>query len=59
MIVCNVLAFTAIFAQLQRIYFTTIITVAFIVISIIMFPIAGIVADTYVGRFKPIQASIA
>ena len=59
MIVCNVLAFTAMFAQLQRIYSTTITSVAFLVIAIITFPIVGIVADTCVGRFKVIQASIA
>ena len=59
MIVCNVLASIAIFAQLQRIYFTTIMTVAFIVMAMITFPIVGIVADTCVGRFQAIQASIA
>ena len=58
MILCNVLAFIAIYAQLQKVYFTTIMGVAFIVIAIIAFPIAGFVADTYLGRFKVIQASI-
>ena len=38
---------------------STIMSVAFIVMAIITFPIVGIVADTCVGRFKVIQASIA
>ena len=59
MIVCNFLAFTAIFAQVQEIYSSTIMTVAFTVMAIITFPIVGIVANTCVGRFKVIQASIA
>ena len=48
MIVCNVLALTAIFAQLHRIYLTTITSIAFVVIALI----TGIVADTCVERFK-------
>ena len=60
MIVCNVLVLTAIFGQTQGIYFTTTIRgVASTVMAIIIFPIVGIVADTCVGRFKLIQASIA
>ena len=59
MIVCNVLTLTAISAQLQRIYFNTSTSVAFIVMTIITFPIVGIVADTCVGKFRVIQASIA
>ena len=59
MIVCNALALTAIFAQLLRISITTITSVAFAVMAIIIFPTVGIVADTCVGRFKVIQAGIA
>ena len=58
MIVCNVLALVAIFTQLQMIYFNCITSVAFLVMAIITFPIVGIVADTFVGRFKVIQAAI-
>ena len=58
MIVCNVLVFTAIFAQLQRFFFTTITSAALTVMAMVTFPIVGIVADTRVGRFKVIQASI-
>ena len=58
MIVCNVLALFAIFAQLLRITSTTTTSVAFTVMAIITFPIVGIVADTCVGRFKVIQAGI-
>ena len=59
MIVCNVLALTAIYAQLERIYSSAITCVAYFVMAIITFPIVGIVADTCIGRFKVIQASIA
>ena len=59
MIVCNVLALIAIFAQLQRISSITFVSVAFGVMAIIIFPIVGIVADTCIGRFKAIQAGIA
>ena len=52
MIVCNVLALTAVCAQLQRILFATITDVAHAVMAIITFPIVGIVADTCVERFK-------
>ena len=58
MIVCNVLALIAIFAQLQKIYLITATNVTSAVMSIIIFPIVGIVADTYVGRFRAIQAGI-
>ena len=59
-IVCNVLALTAICAQLQNIFSTTTFTrVTFLVMAIITFPIVGIVADTCVGKFRVIQASIA
>ena len=61
MIVCNVLALTAICAQVLNTgtFSTTITHVAFIIMAIITFPIVGIVADTCVGRFKVIQTSIA
>ena len=42
-----------------RVISTNIISVAFLVMGIITFPIAGIVADAYVGRLKVIQAGIA
>ena len=58
MIVCNVLALTAICVQVHKIFSTTITSAAFIVMAIITLPIVGIVADTCVGRFKVIQASI-
>ena len=58
MIVCNVLEFIAIFAQLNKITLMNNTAVAFLVMVIITFPIAGIVADICVGRFKLIQASI-
>ena len=58
MIVCTVLVFIAGFAQMQRIYFTTTTGLTIVVMAIITFPIAGIVADTLVGRFKVIQANI-
>ena len=58
LIVCNVLALIAIFAQLQKIELITSTTVTFVVMAIITFPIAGIVADICVGRLKVIQASI-
>ena len=57
-IVCNVLALTAIFAQLLRISTMTNTNIAFPVMAIITFPIVGIVADTCVVRFKVIQAGI-
>ena len=59
MIVCNVLALTAIFAQVHEIFSTTIMNVAILAMAIITFLIVGIVADTCVGKFKVIQASIA
>ena len=58
MIVCNVLVFIAVFAQLQRIYLITSATMTFAVMVIILFPIVGIVADTCIERFKLILASI-
>ena len=58
MIVCNVLVLIAAIGEVQRISLHLITNVAFIVMSFIIFPIVGIVADTWVGRFKTIQASI-
>ena len=46
MIVCNVLALTAAFAQLQWINFTTTTTVACAAMAVIIFPVVGIVVDT-------------
>ena len=59
MIVCNVLTLIAVFAQIQRISLMTTATIAFAVMGIITFRIAGIVADTCIGRYKIIHASIA
>ena len=59
-IACNVLLASAFFVQIQRNYsMSTTFSIAISLISIIVFPIAGIVADTCVGRFKVIQASVA
>ena len=59
-IVCNVLILSAAFAQLRMNYFmSTMFRVAIPLICMIVFPTAGIVADTCVGRFKVIQASVA
>ena len=58
MIVCNLLVQIAASGQIQRICLNTITTVAFIMMSFIIFPIVGIVADTCVRRFKTIQAGI-
>ena len=55
MIVCNVLAFFAIVAQLLKIFIMTTTSAAFAVMAIIIFPI---VADTCIGRYKVIQAGI-
>ena len=55
LIVCNVLILIAIFAQMQRNYLMTSEYLAFGVMVVIVFPIAGILADTFVGRFKVIQ----
>ena len=58
-IVCNLLILIAVLAQLQRNYFmSSTFSIAVPLISIVVFPIAGIVADTCVGRFKVIQASV-
>ena len=58
-IVCNALILCTIFALIQGSYFMRIIfSIAVPIMSIIVFPIAGIVADTCVGRFKVIQASV-
>ena len=59
LIVCNVLAVVAIFVQMQKNSFSSSLFLAFAVLTIIIFPIAGILADTFVGRFKVIQVSIA
>ena len=59
-IVCNVLILSTLCAQLF--WMTSIkdnFNIAPTLISLIVFPIAGIVADTCVGRFKVIQASVA
>ena len=58
MIVCNALTFIAICTQLHRISAMMSTLLAFAVMSILTFPIAGIVADTCVGKLKLIQASI-
>ena len=58
-ILCNVLILGAIFALIQESYLmNSNFIIAVPLISIIVFPIAGIVADTCVGRFKVIQASV-
>ena len=50
---------TAIFALTQGSYFMrSIFSIVVPIMSIIVFPIAGIVADTCVGRFKVMQASV-
>ena len=58
MIVCSVLTLGSIYAQLQRICVMTSASTAFAVLIIITFPTVRIVADTCIGRFKAIQASI-
>ena len=59
-IVCNVLILISVFVQFQRSYLmSSTFTIALPLMSIITFPIAGIVADTCVGRLKVIQASAA
>ena len=59
MIVCNVPALTARCARVQKMYSTIVTCVAFTIMAIITFPIVGIVADTCVGRFNVMQASIS
>ena len=58
LIVCNVLALIATFAQSQRMFVTTNTAMAMVVLIIITSPIAGFVVDTCIGKFKAIQASI-
>ena len=58
MIVCNLLVLTAVFAEMQRMLLNTNATISVSVISIITYPVAGIVADTCVGKDTGIQASI-
>ena len=58
-IVCNVLILSSLFVQLQHNYLMSRATsIAIPLVSIIIFPIAGIIADTCVGRFKVIQTSV-
>ena len=59
-ILCNVLILSAIFAPIRGNHLiSSTFSIAVALISITVFPIAGIVADTCVGRFKVIQASVA
>ena len=59
-IICNVLILSSSLAQLQGSYFmSNSLNVVVPLTAVIIFPIAGIVADTCVGRFKVIQASVA
>ena len=59
-IVCNVLILSAGFAQLQSNYLVkSTFSIAIPLVSMIAFPLAAVVADTCVGRFKVIQASVA
>ena len=58
MIVCNILALVTLFAQLQRMCVMTSTSMALTVIVIITSPVAGIVVDTCIGKFKAIQVSI-
>ena len=59
-IICNVLILSSLFAQFQEHYFTSnSLSIALFLTAVITFPIAGIVADTCVGRFKVIQESVA
>ena len=59
-IACNVVISSAFFAQIKRNYLMSItFSIAIPLMSIIVYPIAGIVADTCVGRFKVIQTSVA
>ena len=58
-VVCNLLIHISLLAQLQRNYYmSSTLSIPIPLISIVVFPIAGIVADTCVGRFRVIQASI-
>ena len=59
LLVCNALILTAIISQLQKNYFIASTTIAFAIMSLIIFPIAGILANTYVSRLKVVQLSIA
>ena len=58
-IICNLLLLSAGFAQIQRNYMLkSAFSIALPLVFIIVFPIAGVVADLCTGRFKVIQASI-
>ena len=58
-IVCNVLMLSSLSAQFEEHYFmSNSLAIALPLTAVITFPIAGIVADTCVGRFKVIQASV-
>ena len=56
-IVCNLLIVSAIFAQLARNYLMSHTFSVAILLMSTTFPIAGIVADICVGRFRVIQTS--
>ena len=57
--ICNLLIFISVHAQVQGNYFmSSTFTIAVSFISVVVFAIAGNVADTCVGRFKVIQASV-
>ena len=59
-IVCNVLILSAGSAQFQRNYLiSSTFSIAIPLVFIIAFPLAAVVADTCVERFKVIQASVA
>ena len=60
-IICNVLILSSLFVQFfQDNYFMSNSLTTFLpLMAVIIFPIAGIVADTCVGRFRVIQASVA
>ena len=59
-IICNVLILSSLLAQFQENYYIgNYLTFTLPLTCVITFPIAGIVADACVGRFKVIQASAA
>ena len=58
MIVCNVFACFAALIQVQTMFSMPPVLVTFVVMGIVIFPVAGIVADTCIGRFKMIRAGI-
>ena len=58
-IVCNLLIVSAAFMQIHRIYLMSSTFSIILPLMSITFPIAGIVADTCVGKFRVVQAGIA